>query len=355
MDGSHGQTAERVDGEKAALLVSTSMDANLSSGSSAGKPGSALASTPRFAGRPLAAFAVLAAVNAMWAFQFSGARLATRQLGAVLVTLVPMAIATILILPFAGMQSLVRKPERWLLLDLLLLGTVGIVPAQLCLVLGVERTLASNASILTLTVPVLMAVSASIFLKEQMTRMRWASFAAAIVGVCLISGADLRTAQLLNVGYTTGNLLVLLSCAGSAFYNSYSRRALSLHSPALVLAGSFLVADLELAAICALTDPTGLRKLNDMDAATWGSLLLIAFLSLGASMLLYFAVIQSVEIMQASLSLYLMPVFGLIFSTLLLHEKITSSLVTGSLLIFSSSFVVMVYENRQALSRKRTL
>src|ERR1700730_17520881 len=119
-----------------------------------------------FAGRsPMLAFAALIAVNAMWAFQFAGARIATRELGAVLVTLVPLLVATLLVLPFAGLnRDLFRAENRRILIDVLLLGTVGVLPAQLCVVLGVERTLASNASVLSLTVPVLTALSASLFL-----------------------------------------------------------------------------------------------------------------------------------------------------------------------------------------------
>ena len=111
------------------------------------------------------AFAALIAINAMWAFQFAGARLATEELGPVLVTLVPLAIATLMVLPFSGLSGdIFRIGNRRIQLDLFLLGTVGVLPAQLCVVLGVQRTLASNASVLSLTVPVLTALSASIFL-----------------------------------------------------------------------------------------------------------------------------------------------------------------------------------------------
>ena len=200
-----------------------------------------------FTRRPMLAFAVLIAVNAMWAFQFSGARIATRELGPVLVTLVPLALATFLVMPFAKLNGdLLKVEHRRILVDIVLLGSLGIVPAQLCLVYGVERTLASNASVLSLTVPVLTALSASLFLGERLTKLRIVSFAVAIFGVCIISARDIHDAQLFRLNYVSGNLFVLASCAGSAFYNSYSRRALSRFSPPQVLVWSFIVADLEL-------------------------------------------------------------------------------------------------------------
>ena len=296
------------------------------------------------------AFAALIAVNAMWAFQFAGARLATEELGAVLVTLVPLAIATLLVLPFSGLsRDIFRAGNRCILLDLFLLGTVGVLPAQLCVVLGVHRTLASNASVLSLTVPVLTALSASIFLHERMTRLRWLSFAIAICGVCLISSRDFRDAQLFQPDYLAGNLLVLASCAGSAFNNSYSRRALLHLSPPQVLVWTFLVADLELLLIESVFDRSGWKLLWHLAPPVWWSLILISVFSLGLSMLLYFSVIQAVEVMKAALSVYLLPVFGLLFSSILLKERITLTLVTGGLLIFSSCFLVTVYEERQRM------
>lgn len=303
-----------------------------------------------FARKPMLAFGALIAVNAMWAFQFAGARIAISELGAVLVTLVPLAIATLVVLPFAGVNlTLLKAENRSILIDIVLLGTLGVVPAQLCLVFGVERTLASNASVIALTVPVLTALSASIFLHERMTKLRWLSFFIAIVGICMISTKDIHDARLFRLEYIVGNLLVLASCAGSAFNNSYSRRALSWLSPAQVLVWSFLVADVELLVIAILIDRGEWRQLAHLQTSVWWSLILIAIFSLGISMLLYFAVIQSVEVMQAALSVYLLPVFGLLFSAILLGEKLTLNLIGGGILIFISCFLVTVYEEKQRL------
>jgi drug/metabolite transporter (DMT)-like permease len=297
---------------------------------------------------PILALGTLIAVNAMWAFQFAGARIATSELGAVLVTLVPLVIATLLIMPFAKLnRDLFQARNRSVLIDVLLLGTLGVVPAQLCLVFGVQRTLASNASVLALTVPVFTALSASIFLDERMTKLRWASFAIAILGVGLISANDIHHARLFTLQYVSGNLLVLASCAGSAFNNSYSRRALARLSAAQVLVWTFIVADLELLLIDLFADRSGWKQLLHLQPSVWWSLILVAVFSLGISMLLYFAVIQSVEVMRAAISVYLLPVFGLVFSSILLGERMTPNLIAGGILIFVSCFLVTVYEENQ--------
>lgn len=105
-------------------------------------------------------------------FNLLGRAIATEELGAVLVTLLPLALATILVIPFAKLNlDIFRRENRSILIDLILLGTLGVFPAQVCLVFGVERTLASNASVLALTIPVFTAMSASFFLGERMMRI----------------------------------------------------------------------------------------------------------------------------------------------------------------------------------------
>src|SRR6185437_15179022 len=160
---------------------------------------------------------------------------------------------------------------------------------------------------------------------------------------------DIQHAELFSVEYVAGNLFVLASCDGSAFNNSCSRRALSRLSPAQVLVWTFIVADVELALLCEIMQPSSWSQLLHLQPYVWWSLILVAVFSLGLSMLLYFAVIQAVEVMRAALSIYLLPVFGVIFSALLLHERLTANLIAVGVLIFSSCFLVTVYEERQRM------
>ena len=62
-------------------------------------------------------------------------------------------------------------------------------------------------------------------------------------------------------------------------------------------------ADLELLAFALLKEPSGWARLAHLEAAVWWTLILLAIFSLGLSMLLYFSVIQAVEVMRAALSI----------------------------------------------------
>jgi drug/metabolite transporter (DMT)-like permease len=297
---------------------------------------------------PLQYFAVLSAVNLMWAFQFSGAKIATERLGPVEVALIPLALSTILFAPLTRFAR--RKRPRWNLSvsgGLFLAATLGIVPAQLGLTWGVQKSLASNAAVLTLTIPVLTAGMAVILLGERMTAVRWLSFVLAIAGVLIVSEIDWRSVSIFKARYLAGNALILGSCLGSAFYNTYTKKLLEAFSPLELLVCTFLLADLDLIVLTLVFEHPRLTALASLGTAVWGSLLAIAIFSLSLSTLLYFWVIDKIDVTQASLSIYLLPVFGVLLSTLVVQERITARLIFGGLMVFAGTFLVTVYEERR--------
>jgi drug/metabolite transporter (DMT)-like permease len=92
-------------------------------------------------------------------------------------------------------------------------------------------------------------------------------------------------------------------------------------------------------------EPGSLSGLRGIGSAAWLSLLAIALFSLAISMILFFWVIQRVEVTQASLSIYLLPVFGVLISGITLHERISLDLILGAALVFGSTFLVTYVED----------
>src|SRR5258708_25119521 len=90
-------------------------------------------------------------------------------------------------------------------------------------------------------------------------------------------------------------------------------------------------------------------QLLSLGLGVWTTLLTIAIFSLSVSMLLYFWVIEKIDVTQASLSIYLLPVFGVLLSTVVIRERITASLMFGGLLVFAATFLVTVYEERKRM------
>ena len=297
-------------------------------------------------------FTVLVLVNLMWAFQFSGAKIATERLGPFTVTLLPLALSTLILVPWAILgkrrrSTIAGHSITRTVLSFLLLGILGTIASQLGLTWGVQKSLASNAAVLTLTIPVLTALLASLLLGEKMTRLRWLSFGLAIVGVLMVSDIDWHSVDISSGKYLAGNLLIFASCMGSAFINSYSKKLLERFSAAEVLVYSFLVADIILVILAVAYESNSFPLIFSLGWPVWGSLLAIAVFSLSLSMMLFFWVIGRIEVTQASLSIYLLPVLGVVISTVTLKERISWQLVTGAVLVFVSTFLITTIEERR--------
>jgi drug/metabolite transporter (DMT)-like permease len=300
-------------------------------------------------------FPLLVLVNAMWAFQYSGARFATRKLGAITVTLLPLAMATVLLglVLFsqrrgksAGAQS-ERGSFGRQLLNFLILGLVGCFLAQFCLVFGVKLSLASNASVITLVIPVLTALLATVLVGERMTRLLWISFTLAILGVLLVSDIDWHSVAIFRGKYLAGNVMILVACFGSAFYNAFSKRMLRKFTPLEVLVYSYIVATAALGTAMLVVEPLSWQQLASLGFKVWLSLAMIAFLCLTSAMLLFFWVIKRIDLTQAALSFYLLPVFGVLISTVTLNEKVRWQLMAGGILVFIGSFLATRYGQSQ--------
>lgn len=294
---------------------------------------------------------LLALVNLAWATQFPASRVAAQELGAMTVTWFAMLAAALLMLPMAWRERrharVVAAPSRlrqiW---TVGLLGISGSLVAQLCLNWGLERSPASNAAVINLSIPVLMAVLAALLLGERMSAMRWVAFAVSIPGVLLASDVNWKELDFLTNRYFLGNGLVLVSCWGSAFYNVYSKRALDWMGPAQLTVATFAVSLVVLLPAMLVYEPRPLDRLSHATPGAFLSLFVIAVVSLALATFLFFRVLGEVDATQASLSMYFLPVFGVVLSSAALQERVSLPLIGGGLLVGAGAWLVTVHEER---------
>ena len=138
-------------------------------------------------------------INFMWATQVPAIRLIGDRLGPVTVAFVPMIASTLLFLPFLIAENKKRGVAwRWQWHDMkyfVVSGSIGIFLMQYAYTLGSQYTLAANAGIITLTIPVIVAVFASFMLGERFNIVRALSFVLAVAGVIMTSWSDVHAAD----------------------------------------------------------------------------------------------------------------------------------------------------------------
>lgn len=292
--------------------------------------------------------------NLIWASQFVLVKIVQQQMGPVFATFFPITIAGILLIPIvrreqrrnaqAGKTKGISRAE---IRDFILLGVCGQVVAQLFITWGVRLSLASNAALLMLVLPVSTAVMAYLFLGERMTRVRWISFILAIVGVLECSGIDWSQLNFRNSAFLFGNIMIFLSVNGSAFYNSYSKKMLARFSPLQVLLYSYYAVFFFMLPITLYSEPQSFRDLPHFKPVVWIGLIALAVFQYLLSMVIFLNVLTRLDATQAGLCNYLIPFFGVVIAAVVLGERLTTFMVLGGTLVLASTLLITVYEERK--------
>jgi drug/metabolite transporter (DMT)-like permease len=295
---------------------------------------------------------LLLVCNLIWASQFVMVKLVQEQMGPVFATFFPITLAMLLLIPVVRRErsklsgEIARIPAHDVL-EFILIGVFGQVVAQLFITWGVRWSLASNAALLMLALPISTAVMAYFFLAERMTLVRWLSFALALAGVLECSGIDWKELNLVSVRFLLGNLMIFLSVNGSAFYNVYSKKLLRRYSPLQVLLYSYYAVFALLCPITVYTEPHGFTNLPHYNKVVWLGLVMLALFQYFLSMVIFLNVLTRLDATQAAVSNYLIPFFGVVIAAIVLHERLTKFMIAGGILVLASTLLVTVYEEQQ--------
>ena len=309
-----------------------------------------------FSAERLRDWILLLLCNLMWASQFVLVKIVQEQMGPVAATSFPMLISTLLLIPIVrweGRSRPLQDQKRNFGRDafqFMLIGVLGQVVAQLFITWGLRFSLASNAALLMLALPIATTVMAYFILGEKMSPVRWLSFALAVAGVVECSGVDWKELNLTSKGYLLGNLLIFISVCGSAFYNVYSKKLLERYTPLQVLLYSYYFVIAFLMPITFYAEPAAFHQIASYTARTWLGIALLAIFQYCLSMVIFLTVLTRLDATQASLSNYMIPFFGLVIAALVLHERLTLPMIFGGALVLLSTLLITVYEehrNRQ--------
>jgi len=314
-------------------------------------------SRPMAGSRHVVAVSLLVAANLLWAGQGVAVKLLKGGLGPVAIALLPLYLATAV--GFGLMLARRRLRGQFALAwahrrEFALAGVCGQCTAQLGMTIGVKMSLASNGAILSMLIPILTAVMATLLLGEKLRPMRVGALLLGVAGVALLSPMRIGAAAGAGGRAMAGNFLIALGCLGSAFYNVYSKRLLDRFSGLEVLFFSYLAATIFSLPVMACAGgpwPQELARLNGQEWAAFGYLAIFLY---GVSMIIFFQALRYVEVMVASMSLYLVPVFGVILAAVMLGERLTVQAIFGSAIVLLATMMLFRFD-RTALGGRETL
>lgn len=301
------------------------------------------------------AWLLLFSCNLMWALQFTCIKLVQDQVGPLFTVWGPMTLATLMLWPLVRSSVATNMPAKskpaWLsqaILFLVLAG-FGVFPGQVLVTIGTRISLASNAALLMLALPVCTAGMAFLFLGEKMRLVRILSFVLAIAGVVLCSMNDFKGFDL-GTTYLIGNLLILAGVLGSAFYNSYGKRVLENYSELEMLYRTYVAMFFIMTPLVLFREWHTFTQIGRFTTSTWVGLALLAFFHNFLSMVLFLKALNKLDASQAALSNYLITIFGVAIAAICLGEKLTLPAIIGGVMVLAGTLLVTVGEQKSKVA-----
>ena len=281
----------------------------------------------------------------MWALQFTCIKLTQGQVGPYFTVWGPMLLSTIFLLPFVWKDF---KKEKKVFKDILVfvpLALFGAFVAQVFMTWGTQYSLASNAAILNLSLPVITALFAFLVLKEKMNKIRWISFIIAIVGVALCSTGDIRQMDF-SSKYGVGNLLIFLAIVGNAYYNVGIKNISKRYTEMEMVFFTYVIMVILLTPLVLYYESDVFARIPSFTQQTWIGMSLLTFFHNFLSMVLFFKALKVLDAIQVALSNYLITFIGLPVAAIWLDEKLNASTIIGGILVFVSTLVITIIDYR---------
>jgi len=288
---------------------------------------------------------LLIACNFMWALQFTCIKLTQEQVGPYFTVWGPMLLSTILLIPFVWKDLKKGKKVFKDILVFVPLALLGAFPAQVIMTWGTQYSLASNAAILTLTLPVITALFAFLMLKEKMNKIRWVSFVMAIIGVILCSTGDIKQMDF-SSKYAVGNLLIFLAILGNSYYNVGIKKIADRYTAMELVFYTYVIMVIFLTPLVLYYERDVFARIPLFTKQTWIGMSLLTFFHNFLSMILFFKALKVLDAIQVALSNYLITFIGLPVAAIWLGEKLNTSAIIGGILVFVSTLIITIVDYR---------
>ncbi|SHN55703.1 DMT family transporter [Desulfovibrio litoralis] len=299
----------------------------------------------KFIGSSLAPQLALIGAMLLWGLSFIAMKLALSAYHPVFIIFLRMAIASLLFILFQKKwrPGLNYQSGDWKIFLLLVICE----PIIYFLLESYALTLtsAAEAGMITATMPLLVAITANIFLKEKLAKRTWLGFLIAVFGVIWLSTSELGTENINAKEHFLGNLLEFLAMCTGAIYSVIVRYLSRNYTPIFItcmqaFAGSiFFFPSIFLFTKNLSFPPPLIPSLAVIFLGVFVSVAAYLFYNFGLSRL---------KAGLASVYINLIPVFTLIFSYFILNETLSITQFYASGLVFLGVVISQYNSKKQS-------
>jgi drug/metabolite transporter (DMT)-like permease len=274
----------------------------------------------------------LFSLAAIWGAAFLFLRIAVPALGALQTTVLRVLIGGLAMFLYAKAMK-VECGWRKYWKHYIAIGAINSALPFSLFAYGAAHLPSSYEILLNSATPLFAAIFAALWMNEAMTLQKTLGLLIGAAGVALVAGIAPPGADM-QFGICVAAGLLGAACYGIS--GIYIRKFTPGIAPAAMAGCSQLAA-------AALMSPVFLHMppASALTLPVTASLLSLALLCSGAAYLLYFRLLAEAGPSRALTVTFLMPVFGMFWGTLFLHEAVTTSMLAGCGLIVSGTALVL--------------
>ena len=275
-------------------------------------------------------FGLLTLTAFLWGGNAVAVKKVLTEISPFVVTMLRFAIfSSILLLAAWYREGKDSIPQLRQLPTLFLMGLCGTVLNNGVQFTGLVYSTAINCVVITAFGPAITGVMAAVMLNERMNGRQWIGVAISTMGVFVIASGG-SWARLAGLGFNWGDILFLFACFIWSLYSIIGRRIMKELSPMATTAWSGIFGALMMLALCLMQGYDGSVPLT---GANW---LWFAYMCLGSGLVaftLWNIGVDEIGPNKASFFINLIPLFGILFSVLLLGETVGWFHGVGAVLI----------------------
>jgi drug/metabolite transporter (DMT)-like permease len=288
-------------------------------------------------------FAACALASAFWGCGFFFGKIALAEMGVGSMVLYRFIFASIGMLPLLFTHRPKFSAAEW---RTLLLGTLLGVPLQfLVQFTGLSLTTVSHASLMVGTMPVILAVGATIFTHERLRPLGWMAMAVSTCGAALIATGRHAHASGGDPSLR-GDLLVVVSLVIALGWILMNKSLLQRHSAIVVTAYGLVAGTLMLAVVVPIT--YGVPPVHGVSLKAWAALAASGILCTATTTLLWNWGMTKVPASQAGVLLNMEPLMGSLLGVIVLHEALGPLAYLGGGMIVGAAITLTTQSDATA-------
>ena len=285
------------------------------------------------------------ALGAIWGASFLFMRLGGAEFGVMATAGVRVSVGAAVLIPvlwFSGHWDALRKNAA----PILFIGTLNSGLPFVLFAYAVSSISTGLSAILNATVPLFGALIAWWWLKDRPSNMRILGLVIGFAGVVALA-ADKASFKAGGTGWAVLACLLATLCYG--YSANFAKKRLSGIPPLATATGSQVGATLGLALPTAWYWPA-----QNPGLTSWLALLVLGVVCTGVAYILYFRLIDGLGPARAVTVTFLVPVFAVLYGTLLLGEQLTVwMLLCGAVVVFGTALATGVLTLSRSAPRRR--